>query len=124
MSSEATLPPSADVAEKRIPTATELAEEFAAALLLSIGEEALKQVIERNAAHSDSACASHDFCDANEVMLKAVTQFGPWDVDEVIQDPAWCTLWGDAWDLAKAEKFTWILEPAPESQPSDDSPSP
>jgi hypothetical protein len=122
MSAEATLPLPVDASEKRIPSVPELAQEFAAALLVTIGEDALRQVIARNDAHADSACASHDFCDANEVMFRAVNQFGPWKVDEVIQDPAWCTLWGDAWALAKAEKFAWMLEPEP--QPADDSPSP
>lgn len=109
------------VAPMAMPSADDVAAEFAAALLVSIGEDHLRTVIQRNEERADSTCASHDFCDANEVMLKAINQLGPWDVDEVIHDARWTTLWDDAWNLAKTEKFRWILGDAPSDSPSPDA---
>lgn len=93
------------------PTATALAEEFAARLYVSIGAKAFDEVIRRNNEHAgDSACASHDFCDANMVMLDAVQALDPEaDVDDILQGDDWIARWNEAWDIAKASGFSEFL---------------
>lgn len=94
-----------------MPTAQALAEEFAARLFVSIGAKDFDEVIRRNKEHAyDRACASHDFCDANMVMLDAVQALAPEvDVDDILQGDEWNSLWNEAWDIAKASGFSDFL---------------
>jgi hypothetical protein len=70
----------------------------------------LAEIKRRNAKDAEygSACATHDFFDANEAMAEAFTEaFGR---DPVLRfDPeetADVALWNAAWDLAKAQGLT------------------
>jgi hypothetical protein len=46
-------------------------------------------------------CHSHDWCDANMVMLAAAESLGPFD----IENPAHLQRWNHAWDIAHAAGF-------------------
>lgn len=76
--------------------AVQLAAMFAELLEKEIGHENMCLVALRNANEDadPASCASHDFCDANEVMQKACELTG-------ISDE----FWSEAWDLAKQEEF-------------------
>ncbi len=95
------------------PTPTELAEEFAARLFVRIGEANLREVIRRNAAHG-KGCASHDFCDANMVMLAALQSLAPeidGELDEILHRDDLLALWEEAWAIAKASAFHEFAAP-------------
>ena len=74
------------------PNAEALAERFESRLREAIGPEALRKVAELNAAETvEGVCHSHDFCDANEVMLLALEDLGlpsPVDEHEAVRDEA------------------------------------
>jgi hypothetical protein len=83
-----------------------LAVEFCKELLECLGEEKMREVVARNAAETDdNICHSHDFCDANQVMLDAMKKLG-FELDDGLDD-------GEnnheginlAWDLAKKNSF-------------------
>ena len=84
----------------------ELAIRFAYYVREAITPYELSLVIEANKGHSEGSCATHDFVDANEVMLQALKSMG---VDETPADancsPKAIKLWNDAWDLAKSRDF-------------------
>ena len=89
------------------PTPQTLAEEFAARLFVRIGEANLREVIARNAA-CGKGCASHDFCDANMVMLAALQALAPeleGELDEILHRDDLLALWEEAWAVAKASAF-------------------
>lgn len=49
-------------------------------------------------------CATHDFCDANDLMAGAMNRLGlvaPHDTDDDDQNKKACELWNAAWALAK-----------------------
>ena len=84
------------------PNAEALAERFESRLREAIGPEALRKVAELNAAETIAGvCHSHDFCDANEVMLLALEDLGlPSPVDEVeaVRDEADAVV-AEAWAI-------------------------
>jgi hypothetical protein len=84
------------------PNAPALAERFQTRLREAIGPDALRQVTELNAAETvKGVCHSHDFCDANEVMLLALDDLGlpsPVGEDEDARDEA-DALVGEAWAI-------------------------
>lgn len=95
---------------RTLPNTDQLARRFSAMLLEDLGKDLMARVNERNAqpeyAETDS-CASHDFCDANMVMLAAIESFGFTD-DDVFEndcDNPLQKLWNEAWTLAKTNKF-------------------
>lgn len=45
------------------------------------------------------SCPTHDYCDANEAMAEAIWKVLGREVDTQNEDD--CTLWGDAWDMAR-----------------------
>lgn len=49
------------------------------------------------------SCASHDFCDANEVMADAWAEVMIPELDVANEDH--CNLWADAWDTARDASF-------------------
>jgi hypothetical protein len=86
-------------------TAETLANEFGAALRTLLTAEEIAAVLERNARESGSRiCHSHDFCDANEVLLGV---FHSHDMDVAGEGglDRWGKLWDDAWNLAKERGF-------------------
>lgn len=85
----------------------ELAQAFSELLREAIGDR-INDVIERNATEENpDACHSHDFCDANEIMLQAWRDCGLSE-DAIVggnpADDAHC-LWETAWDIAKEYDF-------------------
>ena len=84
------------------PNAEALAERFESRLREAIGPEALRKVAELNAAETIAGvCHSHDFCDANEVMLLALEDLGlpsPVDEDEAVRDEADAVV-AEAWAI-------------------------
>lgn len=92
-----------------LPTAKALADEFAALLCLEIGRANLEKVVRLNPTYGE-ACAAHDFCDANMVMLDAFVAMVPGvDADDIIQRDDLNALWDEAWGIAKASAFEEFL---------------
>ena len=82
-----------------------IADQFAALLADQLGEADFAEVKRRNDTpeYGAGVCASHDFCDANMVMLEAFeTETG--GVFEFNNDA--CTdLWNAAWESARTRKL-------------------
>jgi len=78
----------------------ELAIDFSCKLYDELGRRCLQEVNERNEANNDEfSCASHDFCDANQIILDCMNGiFGP--ASEEITE-----FYNAAWDIAKSNKF-------------------
>jgi hypothetical protein len=86
-------------------TVETLANEFGAALRSLLTAEEMADVVERNAREaSPRICHSHDFCDANELLLEVFHSHGMDVADEGGLD-RWGKLWDDAWNLAKERGF-------------------
>lgn len=89
-----------------IPKSSDLAFEFSRLLRLHTTGEAMMLVVERNREESNpSICHSHDFVDANQVMLEAWTNLGglefhPFENEEAVRT------WGKAWEIAKQTEFS------------------
>lgn len=76
-----------------------VAKAFSKLLAEDLGEETMRQVVERNRTPEyRDVCASHDFCDANEVMTEAMEAHGLDPFKNV-------DLWSAAWDEAKQNEF-------------------
>ena len=86
-----------------------LAKEFLSIIRSWLTTEQLQEIDRRNEASDDGACASHDFCDANQAMIDAMEKLGIADIQ--------CTLVDGAWEIAKLEGFTVkSTEPADQNQ--------
>ncbi len=84
-----------------IPTANELAAEFCKLMRAQLSADELADVVETNQLETDqSICHSHDYCDANQVMLDALAVFG------LDFEPDGCDLINKAWKLATASGFS------------------
>lgn len=87
-----------------------IGRKFSELLISEIGTRNIKEAIKRNVAYRKDevkVCASHDFCDANMVMLDAFRHFLG---GEAFPDTdAECGIWGDAWDYACDNDF-FLLE--------------
>lgn len=83
-----------------------LANRFAELLHEVIGGSLMKDVVERNKHNAPHICASHDFCDANEVMSEAFAEIVG-HTPELIpgQDTEDSALWNTAWGIAKCNHF-------------------
>jgi hypothetical protein len=83
--------------------AVKLAREFSRRLLAEIGPDALAAVVAENAACAvTGVCFSHDYCDANQVMIDSLPAIGQsYDGSDSEQ---W-RLIDDAWDIARVTKF-------------------
>lgn len=80
---------------------TTLAREFSARLAACIGSEKLYLAGYLNECDADKcACHTHDFCDANEVMIQTIEA----NKIDVCGD-AFYTLAGKVWDCAKLHWF-------------------
>jgi hypothetical protein len=90
-----------------------IAEAFALVLIEWLSTEEWDEMRLRNANESNpNVCHSHDFCDANMAMDRAMTDFGyplPLDLNEdhpsVVEH---VEIWNEAWDLAKRLHLTGL----------------
>lgn len=85
-----------------------LAAEFAKLLKNEIGEENLDKVVKQNKVNDPWICASHDYCDANMVMVTAFENIFGHEFheseDEKVNDLE-DILWNKSWTLAKKNDF-------------------
>lgn len=80
-----------------------VAEKFCWMLTDEIGLEDRAEVVRINAERNEDYCASHDFCDANVVMLKSFRSALGATMDQSNQ--AHTDIVNDAWSLAKDYGF-------------------
>lgn len=93
--------------EKIMQPQIELAQRFSELLKRVIGPS-IADVISRNALEENcDVCHSHDFCDANEVMLQAWKDCGhdPDDITGEDHADEARRLWQTSWDIAKEYDF-------------------
>lgn len=95
------------------PTEMDVAVEALAVVLLTnafrvhmrqaLPAETLAEVDRLNAAEPDDSfsCHTHDYCDANMVMLAAAESLGPFDIEK----PDHMLRWSLAWDIAFRQGF-------------------
>ena len=84
--------------KESIMTTEELSKLFSKELLKEIGIDNLKKVNELNSNVTNKhICYSHEFCDANQVMLDVLGN--PEDVENIWEEVL------PAWTLAKQNKF-------------------
>lgn len=90
------------------PTPEELAGAFVLLLMQSLPYNEIKIIQARNATPEYlDACASHDFCDANMVMLDAWESLGGGDIYGDAEASIFNRYtWDRAWNLAKARYLT------------------
>lgn len=89
------------------PPLRQIAERFAHMLATELGDRLYQRVREQNRHEPDGVCASMDFCDADQIMMRAMGSFGltPYDANgDVDRDMA--IIFNEAWDLAKREFLT------------------
>ena len=93
---------------------TRIARDFSNRISVEIGADRLERAYLLNRSRGGSGCASHDFCDANMLMLEAFEAVGFVDVVDRISEesnadqegPGTIThTWNAAWDEAKAAGF-------------------
>jgi hypothetical protein len=81
------------------PQHIQLAEKFTELLRATLTDAEWLELIDANANETNaSVCHSHDYCDANQVMLDAISALKIDYTDEF-------TLWFDAWLHARLELF-------------------
>lgn len=81
-----------------------LAVVFSTKLYETIGIDNLKKVVNENNKRNDDSCASHDYCDANEIMIASIDHVKPFlceNEDEKLLDD----MSNEAWEWAKNEGF-------------------
>lgn len=85
-----------------------LARKFSTFLAEAIGEESIREAVDRNRSQKHSGiCHSHDFCDANMVMESAFEEVigrSQFNAEGHISEED-MRLWNAAWDLAKEREF-------------------
>ena len=84
-----------------LPTATELATKFDEVLRTHIEPEEYGEILRLNLGYRESECASHNYCDANMIMLEAMQSFGI-TTEEVLEDEQCRKLWNLAWKTWKS----------------------
>lgn len=95
-----------------IVTPDELATEFARQLQQALEPWEWAEVLRRNATpeYDEGICASHDFCDANTVMLVAFEDLHKrpmvMDGGDSPEEQIDHALWSAAWDIAKTKYLT------------------
>lgn len=81
----------------KLPTAKELARRFDEVLRDHVTRQEYGEILRLNCKEEyKDSCASHDFCDANMVMLEAMKSFGIPE-DMAVEDDQCHRLWQDAW---------------------------
>lgn len=87
-----------------------LARAFVRMLAITLSAEKLAEVVRLNASdpnanHDGGVCHSHDFCDANEVMLTAFAEYKGREPDlDSDEDMDLCE---SAWNAAKRAQFDY-----------------
>jgi tRNA A58 N-methylase Trm61 len=79
-----------------------MARVFSAKLRDEIGIENMHEVVRRNRVETTNACHTHDFCDANQVLLDAL------EADNVtldLNDPRAVEFMNEVWAEAKENEF-------------------
>ena len=72
----------------------------------------LPEIIRRNKREDyGNACATHDFCDANELMAKAFYEAQGYSLEMTNDYHLW--LWNKAWLMAKDDQFQINMDPPP-----------
>lgn len=82
------------------PTAQQIGDTFVALLRQELTPEQFREMRRRNATPEyagTNCCASHDFCDANMVMLAAFQQHG---LEPLAEADDMASLWNAAWTSA------------------------
>lgn len=94
------------------PQYIQLAEKFTELLRVTLTPLEFAEMADANANESNPAvCHSHDYCDANQVMLDAMNDLGiecDWMTDK---------LWSDAWLHARLELFDGAPEKCRNGKP-------
>lgn len=89
----------------------EAAREFSKIVQRDLADH-LPEIIDTNRYIDSFACATHDFCDANELMAEAMqtalglSRWPDLENDEMLE------IWNGAWELAKAANFDPARIPA------------
>ncbi len=87
-----------------VETSEAVAKTFARIVRESFDKDQMVEVNARNATPEyESCCATHDFCDANELMAEAFVEILGRDPE--VCDEADCLVWNKAWTLAKENGF-------------------
>ena len=85
-----------------------IASQFCSELHKHVGGETIKKVVKRNKTKEYmDACATHDFCDPNQIMSDVLESFG----HEF--DPSLIPIVNDAWSLARNAEFQSLKIPKP-----------
>ena len=85
-------------------TAEKLSNKFAYLLSMEIGDDNLRKVVDRNRAENcGSVCHSHDYCDANMIMVEAFKEVCKREPDLNNRDDV--VLIDQAWKQAKDYNF-------------------
>lgn len=93
---------------------TALSKEFSKVLRECLTQNQMDMVIELNRCETDPmVCHSHDFCDANMVMLEAAENLNITSIVDAVngvhseeaEEVAGHVLWSAAWNLAKRSDF-------------------
>ena len=93
------------------PQHVQLAEKFTELLRATLTPSEFAEMANANANETDAGiCHTHDYCDANQVMLDAMSALGIGYTDEN-------TLWSDAWLHARHELFDATQEKCRNGKP-------
>lgn len=102
------------------PKQLEVARIFSEDLSFALGDAKMQEIIVRNGQLQRACCtycASHDFCDANQVMLAAMVKAGVGTDDEIMEAIGFegrsliRDCWNAAWEEAIRCKFWWPEAP-------------
>lgn len=90
--------------KKREPVlAAFVARAFAQELYEELGNATMIEVIELNRRETNKGvCHSHDFCDANMTMARAMERCG---INPEVENEDVVRLWNAAWELAVKDEF-------------------
>jgi hypothetical protein len=79
---------------------------FIVGLRSTVTPEEYSAILKKNATPDyDGCCASHDYCDANMVMLEAYAHAMKRDPERVNLDKVW-RLFNEAWTIARRDYLT------------------
>jgi hypothetical protein len=92
-----------------------LAEKFTELLRATLSPAEFAEMADANANETDAGiCHSHDYCDANQIMIDAIQALGITN--------KYCALhnmWSDAWTYARLELFDAAPEKCRNGKPLD-----
>lgn len=87
---------------ERVRSTDRLANAFSAHVRSVLADD-LPEILKRNATYPAGTCATHDFCDANEIMAAAWKEVMGTEVD--VGDDEQSAVWSAAWNLAVERAF-------------------